>query len=208
MTTPAAVVHVVDDDEAVRDSLRFLLDAAGLAVRTHASAEALLSAEPTVPGCVLTDVRMPSMDGLELLRRLRAAAIAVPVLVMTGHADVPMAIRAMKAGALDFLEKPFSDDALVAAVRAALDESRRTAGTRAQTEKASARIAGLTPREREVFDLLVEGLPTKAIAKALGASPRTIEVHRARVMEKLGARSLPELVRLALATRGEPRLGE
>ena len=208
MTTPAAVIHVVDDDEAVRDSLRFLLDAAGLAVRTHASAEALLSAEPTVPGCVLTDVRMPGMDGLELLRRLRAAAITVPVLVMTGHADVPMALRALKAGALDFLEKPFSDDALVAAVRAALDESRRAAGARAQTEKASARIAGLTPREREVFDLLVEGLPTKAIAKALGASPRTIEVHRARVMEKLGARSLPELVRLALASRGEPRLGE
>jgi len=207
MTTPAAVIHVVDDDEAVRDSLRFLLDAAGLAVRTHASAEALLSAEPTVPGCVLTDVRMPGMDGLELLRRLRAAAITVPVLVMTGHADVPMALRALKAGALDFLEKPFSDDALVAAVRAALDESRRAAGARAQTEKASARIAGLTPREREVFDLLVEGLPTKAIAKALGASPRTVEVHRARVMEKLGARSLPELVRLALVARAEPRAG-
>ena len=207
MTTPAAVVHVVDDDGAVRDSLRFLLDAAGFAVRTHASAEALLSAGPTVSGCVLTDVRMPGMDGLELLRRLHAAAITVPVVVMTGHADVPMAIRAMKAGALDFLEKPFADDALVAAVRAALDESRRTAEARAQSGQASARVAGLTPRERQVFDLLVEGLPTKAIAKALGASPRTVEVHRARVMEKLGARSLPELVRLALVARAEPRAG-
>ena len=208
MTTPTAVVHVVDDDEAVRDSLRFLLDAAGFAVRTHASAEALLSAGPAAPGCVLTDVRMPGMDGLELLQCLRAAAIASPVVVMTGHADVPMAVRALKAGALDFLEKPFSDDALVAAIRAALDESRRTAEARAQSEKASTRIAELTPREREVFDLLVEGLPTKAIANALRASPRTIEVHRARVMEKLGARSLPELVRLALAAQVEPRLGE
>ena len=208
MTTPAAVVHVVDDDEAVRDSLRFLLDAAGFAVRTHASAEALLSAGPPLPGCVLTDVRMPGMDGLELLRRLRAAAITVPVVVITGHADVPMAVRALKAGALDFLEKPFSDDTLVAAVRAALDESRRTAEARAQRETASTRIAELTPREREVFDLVVEGLPTKVIAKALGASPRTIEVHRARVMEKLGARSLPELVRLALTMQVEPRLGE
>ena len=205
MTTPAAVVHVVDDDEAVQDSLRLLLDAAGFAVRAHASAEALLSAGPTLPGCVLTDVRMPGMDGLELLRRLHAAAITVPVVVMTGHADVPMAVHAMKAGALNFLEKPFTDDALFAAVRAALDESRRTAKARAQSEKASARIAGLTPREREVFDLLVEGLSTKAIARALGASPRTIEVHRGRVMEKLGAHSLPELVRLALAAQVGPR---
>ena len=204
MTTPAAVVHIVDDDEAVQDSLRLLLDAAGFAVRAHASAEALLSAGPTPPGCVLTDVRMPGMDGLELLRRLRAAAITVPVVVMTGHADVPMAVRAMQAGALNFLEKPFSDEALFAAVRAALDESRRTAEARAQSEKASVRIAGLTPREREVFDLLVEGLPTKAIARALGASPRTIEVHRGRVMEKLAAHSLPELVRLALAAQGKP----
>ena len=208
MTTPAAVVHVVDDDEAVQDSLRLLLDAAGFAVHAHASAEALLASGPTLPGCVLTDVRMPGIDGLELLRRLHAAAITVPVVVMTGHADVPMAVHAMKAGALNFLEKPFSDDALVGAVRAALNEGRRTAEAGARREQASARIAGLTPREREVFDLLVEGLPTKAIARALGTSPRTIEVHRARVMGKLEARSLPELVRLALAVQVEARSGE
>ena len=208
MTTAEIVVHVVDDDEAVRDSLRVLLDAAGFAVRTHASAEALLASGPTLPGCVLTDVRMPGMDGLELLRRLHAAAIPMPVVLMTGHADVPTAIRAMKAGALDFLEKPFSDDALVGAARAALNEGRRTAEAGARREQASARIAGLTPREREVFDLLVEGLPTKAIARALGTSPRTIEVHRARVMGKLEARSLPELVRLALAVQVEARSGE
>lgn len=204
MTTTAAVVHVVDDDEAVRDSLRFLLEAADFAVRTHASAEALLSAAPRCPGCVLTDVRMPGVDGLELLRRLHRAGVDLPVIVMTGHADVPMAVRAMKAGALDFLEKPFSADALVASVRTALDESRRAAEARAQIERASARIAGLTPREREVFELLVTGLSTKAIANALGASPRTIEVHRARVMEKLDAGSLPEVVRLALAAQAHP----
>ncbi len=196
----AETVHIVDDDAAIRDLLRMLLELAGFAVRTHDSAAAFLAAAPPSGGCVLTDVRMPEIDGLELQQRLNDRGITLPVIVMTGQGDVPVAVRAMKAGAVDFLEKPFGDAQLFDAVRRALEQSKRCQEAKSATAAAAARIAALTPREREVLELLVTGWPTKAIAKELGASPRTIEVHRARVFEKLQARSLPDLVRLVLAT--------
>jgi two-component system response regulator FixJ len=196
------LVHVVDDDDAVRDSLTLLLESAGFAVRTYGSATALLEATMGTIGCVVTDVRMPEMDGLELQRRLAETGARLPVIVMTGHGDVPIAVEAMRAGAADFLEKPFDDGQLLASVRRAIAASERV---RDETEAAAdiaARLTSLTPKEREVLDKLVEGLPNKTIAYDLGSSPRTVEVHRARVMEKMGARSLPELVRMTIAVSG------
>lgn len=193
------MIHVVDDDEAVRDSLRILLESSGHAVRTYPSAALFLEGAGATLGCVLTDVRMPDMDGLALQRRLNERGLHLPVIVMTGQGDIAVAVRAMKAGALDFLEKPFDDDDLLAAVERALAEGERRQAREEVSGEAARRMAALTAREREVLDLLVSGLPTKGIANALGASPRTIEVHRARVFEKLHARSLPELVRLVIA---------
>ena len=198
MSSPETV-HVVDDDPAVRDSLRVLLESVGFAVRTHDSAQAFLALAPELRGCVLTDVRMPDIDGLELQQRLSECGAPLAVVVMTGRGDVPVAVRAMKAGAVDFLEKPFNDQELLDAVRRALEQSQQLREAESAAASATARLAALTPREREVFDLLVAGRPTKAIAKQLGASPRTIEVHRGRVFEKLGVHSLPDLVRLMLA---------
>ena len=195
----------MDDDPAMRDSLRLLLEASGFVVRTFDSAGALLAASPTGPGCVLTDVRMPDIDGLALLRRLREEGNSLPVIVMTGQGDIAIAVQAMKAGAVDFLEKPFEDTLLFEAIGRALEQSERLWAIAATSEDAASRLATLTPREREVFDHLVSGLPNKAIANTLGASPRTIEVHRARVFEKLRANSLPDLVRLLLAA--EPGSG-
>jgi two-component system, LuxR family, response regulator FixJ len=196
----APLVHVVDDDEAVRDSLSVLLEAAGLPVRTYDSAMAFLSVLPDLaPGCVLTDVRMPELDGLELQRRLAQLGVRLPVIVMTGHGDVPIAVEALKAGAADFLEKPFDDAQLLAAVSSALAASQRTQDEESAVAEINARLASLTPREHEVLDRLVAGQPNKTIAYDLGSSPRTVEVHRARVMDKMGARSLPELVRMAVA---------
>lgn len=196
-------VHVIDDDEAVRHSLAFLFESAGLPVRTYESAPAFLRVAPGLAaGCVLTDVRMPEMDGLALQQRLAELGVRLPVIVMTGHGDVPVAVQALKAGAADFIEKPFDDDALLAAVRAALATSHVEQERGAEAERVSARLASLTPRERQVFDRLVAGQQNKAIARDLGASHRTVEVHRARVMEKMGARSLPELVRMALGAAG------
>jgi two-component system response regulator FixJ len=195
-----APVHIIDDDDAVRDSLAVLLDSAGLPVRTYASATEFLALAPGLAGgCVLTDVCMPGLDGLALQRRLTEVGVTLPVIVMTGHGDVPIAVAALKAGAVDFLEKPFDDERLITAVRAALaanGDARRHAATLAEH---AARLASLTKREREVLDLLVAGNPNKTIAYDLGASPRTVEVHRARVMEKMGARSLAELVRMVIA---------
>ncbi len=193
------MIHVVDDDEAVRDSLRILLESNGHAVRTYPSAALFLEDAGATLGCVLTDVRMPDMDGLALQRRLNERGLHLPVIVMTGQGDIAVAVRAMKAGALDFLEKPFDDDDLLAAVERALAEGERRQAREELSGEAARRMAALTAREREVLDLLVSGLPTKGIANELGASPRTIEVHRARVFEKLHARSLPELVRLVIA---------
>jgi len=193
------VVHVADDDEGVRHSLAFLLDSAELAVRTYGSALALLEAASCLPtGCILTDVRMPDMDGLALQQRLLELGVRLPLIMMTGHADVPIAVQALKAGAFDFIEKPFDDERLLGAVHAALE--RNSAGARydAQVRAICARMEALTPREREVLDGLVAGQANKEIALDLGMSPRTVEVHRARVMEKMAAQSLSELVRIVL----------
>jgi len=197
-----ALVHVVDDDEAVRDSLTLLLESAGFAVRAYSSATALLTALPGATGCILTDIRMPEMDGLALQRHLAELGVRLPVIVMTGHGDVPIAVEALKAGATDFLEKPFDDTQLLAAVTNAIAASERSRDEAAAVAEITRKLAGLTPREREVLDKLVEGLPNKTIAYDLGSSPRTVEVHRARVMEKMGARSLPELVRMVVAVAG------
>jgi two-component system, LuxR family, response regulator FixJ len=194
-----STLHVVDDDPAMRDSLRMLLEASGYVVRTYDSAGVFLASDPVGLGCVVTDVRMPDIDGLELLRRLRGQGIGLPVIVMTGEGDIAIAVQAMKAGAVDFLEKPFGEEALFEAVGRALEQSQRLREIAATSADAASRLASLTPRERQVFDLLVTGLPNKAIANTLGGSPRTIEVHRARVFEKLKAHSLPDLVRLLLA---------
>jgi two-component system response regulator FixJ len=205
----APLVHVVDDDEAVRDSLALLLESSGMSARTYDSAAAFLRALPNLAsGCVLTDVRMPDLDGLELQRRLMELGVQMPVIVMTGHGDVPIAVEALKAGAADFLEKPFDDAQLLAAVSSAL-----AAGQRAQDEQAALagiarRLTSLTPREREVLDRLVAGQPNKTIAYDLGSSPRTVEVHRARVMEKMGVRNLPELVRMTIAAERATPLGK
>jgi two-component system response regulator FixJ len=203
-----ACIHVIDDDAAVRGSLTFLFEAAGFPVQSYGSAAAFLDAVATLgAGCVLTDVRMPDFDGLALQRRLTELGVAMPVIVMTGHADVPIAVQALKEGAFDFIEKPFDDERLLAAVRGALEAGRQRWGKAAELEAVTTRLASLTPREREVLDGLVAGNPNKTIAYDLGTSPRTIEVHRARVMEKMQARSLAELVRMVLAIdrAGAPR---
>jgi two-component system, LuxR family, response regulator FixJ len=200
MTEPS-LVHVVDDDPGVRDSLAFLLQSAGLAVRTYDSAAAFLAVAPGLAsGCVLTDIRMPGeMDGLALQRHLAALGGSLAVVVMTGHGDVPIAVEALKAGARDFLEKPFDEERLLTVVREALAASQRAQEEVQASAGIAARLATLTPREREVLQKLVAGLPNKTIAYDLGTSPRTVEVQRARVMEKMGARSLAELVRMVLA---------
>ncbi len=198
--TDGDVVHVVDDDEAVRSSLAFLLESAGLEVAVHATAEAFLRAAEAAPvGCVLIDVRMPGLGGLELQARLLALGWHVPVVVISGHGDVPTAVQALKDGALDFLEKPFDDEQLLDAVQRALAAGRALRTSQAAAEAAERRLATLTPREREVLDGMVAGRASKQIALDLGASPRTIEVHRLRVMDKLQVRNLPELVRLVHA---------
>ena len=199
------VVHVVDDDVAVRQSLSFLLASDGLPVRLHESALAFLDAmEATATGCIVTDVRMPGIDGIELLRRLKARGFGLPVIVMTGHADVPMAVEAMKEGAVDFIEKPFDDDGFLAAVRSALRLQEQHARRDAQVTEVQARLQGLSERERQVLEGLVAGKANKVIAYDLGISPRTVEIYRANVMTKMQAGSLSELVRMALVAGGPP----
>ena len=195
------LVHVVDDDQAVRDSLGFLLEAAGYGARTYASATEFLNAAETLEsGCVLTDVRMPDIDGLALQKRLAALGSHLPVIVMTGHGDVPIAVEALKCGAADFLEKPFDDVRLLSIIRDAIRSSEKTRETVSIRNQVAARLDSLTPREREVLARLVDGQPNKTIALDLGTSPRTVEVQRARVMEKMAAKSLPDLVRMVLET--------
>ena len=197
-----AVVHIIDDDEAVRDSLSFLLDSVGLAARTYDSAVAFLGeADSAAPGCIVTDVRMPDMSGLELVRRLAEQGVEHPVIVMTGHADVPMAVEAMKAGAVEFLEKPFEEEALLRAIRAALAVGGRASEDRAEKQRLRAILDGLSPREREVLQGVLDGKLNKTIAFELGISARTVEVYRANMMSKTGARGLSELVQMVMLAR-------
>ena len=193
------IVHIVDDDEGLRESLAFLLRTANLEVRSFESAKAFLDKLPhAMPGCVITDVRMPDMSGIELLRRLKELKIGIPVIVITGHGDIALAVEAMKMGATDFFEKPFDDHLLVASVRAALrrreDQTKRGA-ERAEIEH---RISGLSPREKDVLAGLIQGRANKQIAFDLGISPRTVEIYRANLMYKMQADSLSDLVRMAL----------
>ncbi|MDO1559526.1 response regulator FixJ [Brevundimonas sp. 2R-24] len=201
--TTEGVVHVVDDDAAVRNSLRFLLRAAGLEAATYASAPELLSlARDLKPGCIVTDVRMPEMNGIELVRRLKEMDVRHPIIVMTGHADVPLAIEAIRAGVIDFIEKPFDDEAFLASVRAAMTQHASAAAEDAETVEIRRRLESLSQREGEVLEGLVAGKANKVIAYDLGISPRTVEVYRANVMTKMQARSLSELVRMRLLTGG------
>jgi two-component system response regulator FixJ len=194
-----AVVHVVDDDLAVRQSVSFLLASDGLPVRLHESASAFLEAVKEAPtGCIVTDVRMPGIDGIELLRRLKNRGFALPVIVMTGHADVPLAVEAMKEGAVDFVEKPFDDDLFLAAVRAALSRQAESVERNTHSSEIRARVDTLSEREAQVLEGLVSGKANKVIAYDLGISPRTVEIYRANVMSKMQAGSLSELVRMAL----------
>lgn len=194
------VVHVVDDDEAVRRSLALLLVSFGLEAETHPCAEDVLAQLGTLrPGCLVIDIRMPGMDGLELQAELVRRGCKMPVIVVTGHADVGLAVRAMKSGALDFIEKPYSEEDVLRAVHGALVHTHDTRQTDASALAAQTRIAALTPRERDVLERLVGGRPNKVIAHELGISPRTVEIHRANLMEKLGCRSLAEAVRTAIS---------
>jgi two-component system response regulator FixJ len=197
------VVHVVDDDAAVRQSLAFLLASDGLVVRQHESAAAFLDAVAQASGCIVTDIRMPGIDGIELLRRLKARGDVATVIVMTGHADVPLAVAAMREGAIDFIEKPFDDDVFLTSVRTALNRGRRDVERDAVAAGIRQRVASLSERERQVLDELVAGKPNKVIAQDLGISPRTVEIYRANVMAKMQAGSLAELVRAALTAGRE-----
>jgi len=198
--TDNAVVHLVDDDEDVRRALAFLLATAGLEVRVYESSAALLENFDTAQsGCVVSDVRMPGMDGIQLLRHLRKKGVTLPVIIMTGHADVALAVGAMKAGAVDFIEKPFSDDVLLAAIAAALKQQGNPGQSVSEAVmQVRSRLGTLSEREKQVLEGLLAGLPNKTIAYDLGISPRTVEVHRASVMKKLNATSLSQLVRMAL----------
>lgn len=205
--TGDGVVHIVDDDAAVRQSLAFMLSAAGHAVRVYESPSAFLDGlKAAQTGCLVTDVRMPEMTGLELLRRLRDKGCLIPAIVITGHGDVPLAVEAMKAGAIDFIEKPFEDQVLVNAIKRAADRlDKPEAVDDAATLRA--RLDHLSERERQVLSAVVAGMPNKTIAYDLNISPRTVEVHRANVMAKMQARSLPDLVRMAIALNLAERRG-
>lgn len=196
------IVHVVDDDAAIRDSLSFLMETADIPARTYDSALALLDrVDRLEPGCILTDVRMPEMNGLEMARRLSELGVRHPVIVMTGHADVPLAIEAMRAGVQDFIEKPFDDEALLTSIRSALAVGAEAREQEGQDSELRTRLASLSPRERQVLDGLVAGQANKVIAYDLGLSPRTVEVYRANVMTKMQARSLSELVRMSMVAQ-------
>ena len=199
MPSEKGTVHIIDDDDALRESLAFLLRAARIEVATHPSAAAFLAEIPGAKmNCVITDVRMPGMSGIDLLKRLREMKIDVPVIVITGHGDVPLAVEAMKIGAIDFLEKPFDDEVLLASVRSALQRQQGDAKRQAERSEIEGRIAALSNRERDVLGGLVAGRANKQIAYDLGISPRTVEIYRANLMDKMHAASLSDLVRMAL----------
>jgi RNA polymerase sigma factor (sigma-70 family) len=196
------LVYVVDDEASIRDSLAMLLRSVGLASRTFGDAKSFLAAyEPRADACLVADVRMPGMSGIELQEALRSRGAELPIVIITGHGDIAMAVRAMKAGAADFIEKPFHDQTLLDAVHRALARAAdpRVEAAAMDSDELQKRLATLTPREREVMALVVEGRPNKAIATRLGLSTRTVEVHRAKSMEKMQAQSLADLVRMAIA---------
>jgi FixJ family two-component response regulator len=199
-------VYVVDDDEPMRDSLVWLLESRGFQVEAYASAEAFLARlHDEMYGCLVLDVRMPGMSGLELFERLQARGVTLPVIFVTGHGDVPMAVSAVKKGAVDFIEKPFNDEEMLRLVEQCLESDRAQRASRRLREEVQRRIASLTDREREVMDLVTAGRMNKQIADELGIAMKTVEVHRARVMEKLGAESVAELVQLVMESGGRRR---
>lgn len=193
------VVHVIDDDDGLREALAFLLDVNGVDARFYASANDFLEALPVAEGCILTDIRMPGLTGLELVRELNRQGAAFPVIMMTGHGDIPLAVEAMKAGVVDFIEKPFEDEHLIASIRAALAGTETREAPDAARRTAEERLSQLSPRERDVLGGVVEGKLNKQIAFELEISPRTVEIYRANLMTKTGARNVAELMRIALA---------
>jgi two-component system response regulator FixJ len=203
----SATIFLVDDDDGLRRALTFLLRTAGHAVRDFAAAEDFLESRfeaMSGPACLVTDIRMPGMDGLSLQTAVTAKHPALPVILITGHGDVPLAVRAMRAGAFDFLEKPFSDEALLSSIANALEAAAARSSDQVAAQTARAALANLTAREREVADLLAAGETSKSAGRKLGISDRTVEVHRARVMEKMGARSLADLVRSLMRASSAP----
>jgi two-component system, LuxR family, response regulator FixJ len=196
---PEPVIYVIDDDDAVRQSLEFLLKTAGLSVRSFDSARTFLEVLPEIrSGCIVTDVRMPEITGIDLLRRVKELGLDLPVIVITGHGDISLAVEAMKIGAVDFLEKPFDDDTLLEAVRASLTRTAGTAERNAELTEIHDRLEALSNRERQVLQGLVAGKANKVIAFDLGISPRTVEIYRANLMTKMAANSLSDLVRMAM----------
>ncbi len=197
-------IYIVDDDDAVRDSLRTLLEAVGWSVQSYESGKAFLNiCDPSMRGCLLLDIRMPGLDGLQVQRILSQRGVTMPFIVISGHGDVSSAVSAMKAGAAEFLEKPFDSELVLRAIRTALESDAEARGKQAVATAAAARLDTLTRRERQVFDCLVEGAQNKMIARQLAISPRTVEVHRSRIMKKLDASSLSEIVHLALEARAK-----
>ena len=198
------LVHLVDDDEAIRRSVGFMLKTSGFHVRAYESGVELMKSAPHLePGCILLDIRMPGMDGLEVQKALKEKGVTLPVIIMTGHGDVSLAVQAMKAGAIDFIEKPFEKALVLSAIERGVERLTRSAANRDRADDAAVRLQALTPREREVLDGLVKGLPNKTIAYDLNISPRTVEIHRANLMGKLGVRSLSEALRLAFAVEDD-----
>jgi two-component system response regulator FixJ len=196
------LVHLVDDDEAIRRSVGFMLKTSGFRVCAYESGSELMKAAPNLEqGCLLLDIRMPGMDGLEVQAALKEKGVALPVIIMTGHGDVSLAVQAMKAGAIDFIEKPFEKAVLMSALEQGEQSLKRTADNLKSAQDAAVRLNALTPRERDVLDGLAKGLPNKSIAYDLGISPRTVEIHRANLMAKLEVRSLSEALRLAFAAQ-------
>ena len=206
MSDGEKVVHVVDDDDSVRRSVGFMLKTSGYRVCSYASGtEILKDAKCLEPGCVLLDIRMPDMDGLEVQEALQERGVTLPVIIMTGHGNLDTAVAAIREGAIDFIEKPFEKAVLLSAVEQAFATLKRADSARTRSKDASVRLQVLTERERQVLDGLAQGLPNKTIAYDLGISPRTVEIHRANLMSKLGVRSLSEALRLAFAVQEESR---
>lgn len=196
-----ALVFVVDDDADIRDSLRMLLEVSGFPVQCFVSATAFLTDEIPKQGCLIADIRMPDMSGLELQEEITRRGMPLSVIVITGHGDVPLAVRAMKAGAIDFIEKPFDEEQILASVQRALEVGQQASNREAATQSARDLLGELTPREKDVLDKLVQGHPNKVVAYELGISPRTVEIHRAHIMGKFGASSLSDLVRVVLTAQ-------